>query len=348
MKPWPSRTSRNAASSRGISGSYSARTSTRGIVCTRGHFSLSHPPIDQIRQQGDDAYDDRVLDIAEAVIKAAIARTEPVAGACKGEGPHGGTCEREQRVRKQPHLEDPGRDRDEGADDRRYPAEEDGGVPPAVEPRLGAIEPLGREVEPATVAFEQGPSSVAADRPADERAHEIAERAREGERDIGAGAVADPASEERHALAGRGDPRSDRSGIEHHELARRREEGVDRHQPEDGVDAVIRHRGGEARRDAREEHRADTSDACERAMRTAPRASSCRRSSSPARPPGSGRSAPAAGRSRPARSLAPAPQPAAPYGVSPPPPRSGAGSARPRLPRASSGRWPSRTRRGSS
>src|SRR6478735_12525690 len=115
MKPLPSSTSRNAASSRGISGAYSARTSTRGIVCTRGHFSRSHPPVHQIRQQSDDAYDDCVLDVAEAVVKTAIARAEPVAGACKGEGPHGGTCEREQRVRQQPHLEDPGGDRDEGA-----------------------------------------------------------------------------------------------------------------------------------------------------------------------------------------------------------------------------------------
>src|SRR5215831_7933727 len=149
MKPLPSRTSWKAASSRGISGSYSARTSTRGIVCTRGNFSRSHPSIHQIRQRGDDACDDRVLDVAEAVVGAAIARAEAVAGAGEGEGPHGGAGKREQRVRQQPHLEDPCRDRDERADDRRDPAEKDGEVPPAAEPGLGSVETCRRKVEPA-------------------------------------------------------------------------------------------------------------------------------------------------------------------------------------------------------
>src|ERR1700757_3067408 len=82
-----SSTSRNAASSRGISGSYSARTSTRGIVCTRGHFSHSDPTVDQIRQRDDDAQGDCVLDVAEVVLEAVVARAEAVADADEGERP---------------------------------------------------------------------------------------------------------------------------------------------------------------------------------------------------------------------------------------------------------------------
>src|SRR5262245_6338579 len=143
MKRSLSSTSRKAASSRGISGSYSALTSTRGIVCTRANSSGRYPPIDQIRQPGHDQHHDRVLDVVEAVVEAAVAPTEPVTRAGEGKGPHGGTGERQQRVRQERHLEDAGRDRDEGADDRHDPAEEDPEVPPALEPRLRAVEPRG-------------------------------------------------------------------------------------------------------------------------------------------------------------------------------------------------------------
>src|SRR6478609_1128020 len=104
MKPLPSSTSRNAASSRGISGSYSARTSTRGIVCTRGHFSCRDLPVDQKSQQEQEACDDDVFEVVEALIEPAIAAAEAVAAARKGERPHGGADQRQQRVRRKPHL----------------------------------------------------------------------------------------------------------------------------------------------------------------------------------------------------------------------------------------------------
>src|SRR3954453_6753178 len=113
MKPFPSSTSRNATSSRGISGSYSARTSTRGIVCTRGHSSQSPPPVHQIRQPGDDACRDRVLDVTEAVLEALVDRAEGVADADKGERPESRADERECHERRKRHLEDPRRNRDE-------------------------------------------------------------------------------------------------------------------------------------------------------------------------------------------------------------------------------------------
>src|SRR3954454_13904986 len=95
-----SRTSRNAASSRGISGSYSARTSTRGIVCTRGHSSQSPPPIHQIRQAGDDACRARVPDVSEAVLEALVARAEAIADADEGERPESRADERECHERR--------------------------------------------------------------------------------------------------------------------------------------------------------------------------------------------------------------------------------------------------------
>src|ERR1700751_3621665 len=179
----PSRTWRNAARSRGISGPYSALTSTSGIVCTRRHFSRSQPPVDQIRQRDQDARNDRVLDVVEAVVEAAIALAVPVARAGEGERPDRRAHEGQHRVDPERHLEDSGRDRDEGADNRSDPADEDAERPPAVEPRLGSVEACGREMEPAAVALEQRPSSPASNRPADERAGEVTERPRQRERD---------------------------------------------------------------------------------------------------------------------------------------------------------------------
>src|SRR5215831_4214907 len=105
MKRSLSRTSRNAASSRGISGSYSARTSTSGIVCIRAHSSRGHPSVHEIRHEEDDACNDRIFGVAEAVIEAAIAGAEAVAGAGEHEGPHGGAGERQEKVRRERHLE---------------------------------------------------------------------------------------------------------------------------------------------------------------------------------------------------------------------------------------------------
>ena len=103
---------------------------------------------------------------------------------------------------------------------------------------FGAIETLRREVEPAAARLEQRPAAVEPDPPADDRADEIAERAGEGERDVRAGAEADVPAEDRDAVCGGEDAGCDRARVEHHDLARRREDRVDRHQPEDGVDAV--------------------------------------------------------------------------------------------------------------
>ena len=69
-----------------------------------------------------------------------------------------------------------------------------------------------------------------------------------------ADAEVDVRAEERDVVRRGERARGDRAGVEHDELAGRREDGVDRHQPEDGVDAVGGDLRGEARGDARDEH----------------------------------------------------------------------------------------------
>ena len=63
-------------------------------------------------------------------------------------------------------------------------------------------------------------------------------------------------AEERHALtrerAGR-----DCAAVDHHDLARRREDGVDDHQPEDRVDARVADPAGDGARDRGDHHRRD-------------------------------------------------------------------------------------------
>src|SRR5215469_5545211 len=119
MKPLPSSTSWKAASSRGISGSYSARTSTSGIVCTRRNSSRSHPTVDQKCDAEQDGCDDRVLDVAEVVLEVLVARAEPVADADEGERPDRRSDRGEAEELRKRHLEDPRGDRDERADERR-------------------------------------------------------------------------------------------------------------------------------------------------------------------------------------------------------------------------------------
>src|SRR6476646_3261245 len=146
-----SRTSRKRASSRGWSGAYCEWTSTSGIV-TAGHFSGGRQSIDEIRRQDENACQDSVFDVVEAVVEALVARAEPVAGAGDRKRPDRRADEGEEAVRNEAHPEDAGRDRDERAHERRQPADEHPDVPEAVEPALGALQALGAEVEQAPVA----------------------------------------------------------------------------------------------------------------------------------------------------------------------------------------------------
>src|SRR6266545_539129 len=84
----------------------------------------------------------------------------------------------------QEESQDPGRDRDEGANDGRYPPEQDREVLPALEPALGALEALTAEMEPAAPSFEERPAAIETDCPAGDRADEVAERPCQRHRDI--------------------------------------------------------------------------------------------------------------------------------------------------------------------
>src|SRR5689334_1260470 len=109
-------------------------------------------------------------------MEALVARAECVADAREAEGPDRRADERQRRVRHERHLEDAGGDRDERPDDWRQAADENAGVPPALEPLLGAHEVLGRDVQPPAPALEIRTAAAHPDPPADDGADEVAER----------------------------------------------------------------------------------------------------------------------------------------------------------------------------
>ena len=150
-----------------------------------------------------------------------------------------------ERVAAERHAEDAGRDRDEGANDRRTRPSNTAQSPQRSNQRSARSSRSGVEVEPAPVALEQRPAAVVADRPADERADRVPDRAGEGHRRRRPRTVrVDRVAEEDDVLPGERAGR-ERARVDHHELARGREDGVDEHQDEDGVDAVVADEGSD-------------------------------------------------------------------------------------------------------
>src|SRR5437660_176651 len=107
--PLPS-TSRKRASSSGIRGANCPLTSTSGI-CMATHSSGLDPPVEEIRREEQNACNDDVLGVLEAVVEALVAPAEPVPGAGDAEGPDRRAHDREEAVRRERHLEDAGGDR---------------------------------------------------------------------------------------------------------------------------------------------------------------------------------------------------------------------------------------------
>src|SRR5260370_16991904 len=93
----PSSTSRKRASSSGISGPYWERTSTSGIV-TAPHCSGPPQSIDEIRREHENACNDRVLCVLEAVVEALVARTEPIPHTRDREPPNRDPADSLQRI----------------------------------------------------------------------------------------------------------------------------------------------------------------------------------------------------------------------------------------------------------
>src|SRR5436190_17481049 len=168
-----------ASRMRGSSGSYCAFTSTSGIGRTPGESRGTQAAVNPERQQHQHEGDDDVLDVAEVVMEALVAAPRRPADAREGECPDGRPDRGQDHVATERHLEDPCRDRDEGADHGRHTPDEHREVVPAVEPALRAVEVVAREVEPPSVPLEQRAAAVAADRPADDRPDQIPERSRQ-------------------------------------------------------------------------------------------------------------------------------------------------------------------------
>ena len=141
-------------------------------------------------------------------------------------------------------MKDPGRNRDERAHDRCDPAEEHRPVLPALEPTLGLDEIRFLQVEPAAVALEERTAPVHSDPPAPDRSDRVPDRAGEGDREVRGKARLQLPPEDDDALAGER-AGSDRTAVDHHRLARRGEHGIDRHQQEDRIEAVVADDRGE-------------------------------------------------------------------------------------------------------
>src|SRR5580765_4763978 len=247
-----SRISSKARFSSGTSGAYCALTSTSGIRGTSLKSIAASAAQNQIGDQDQNSCNDGDFHEAELVVEALVARAERPADGREPEAPDRRADQRQHDVARERDAEDAGGDRHERANDRRHTSDEHRPVLVAVEPRLCAAELPRAEVDPAAVAVEQRPAAVVADPPADDRAGEIAERAGDRDGEIGLEAVREVVAEERERRAER--TRGDRAADDHDELARRGQDGVDRHQDEDRIEPVVadvvRQRAG----DAREKH----------------------------------------------------------------------------------------------
>src|SRR4051794_27946641 len=212
---WPlSRTSANRASSSERTDANWALTSTRGICCTRSHFS----GVDEIRRQDENACNDGVFDVLEVAVEVGIARAQSVADAGEREAPDRRSHERQERVRAERHPEDAGRNRDERTDDRSEAADENANVPPPVEPAFGTVEIARSEVQPTAPALDERTAAASPRPPADQRTAEIAEGSCKGDHDEGADPEADLRAEERDVMRRRDRTGGERAADEHHEL----------------------------------------------------------------------------------------------------------------------------------
>src|SRR5215210_1891242 len=151
---WPdSRTDSNRFFSSSASGAYCAWTSTSGIFGTavkcRGAPVANYSPHDR----SQDRRRDHVFGVAERVVELLPARAEGPACAGEREGPRQRARDRQQRVAAKRHPEDAGRDRDEGADNGRDATDRDAPIAEPLEPRLGFVERVRRDVQPDTAAL---------------------------------------------------------------------------------------------------------------------------------------------------------------------------------------------------
>src|SRR6266540_813677 len=242
-----------ASRRRGKSGSYCAFTSTSGIGRTASKSRRPPSPNDHIDHDRHNSRNRRVVDEPEVPVEGLVAPAGAPTHARERKTPDRRADQRQHGVAPEGHPEDAGRNGDERAHHGRHPPQEHGKLVPAVEPALGALQLVAAEVQPPPALLQQGPAAVEADRPAADGAHQVAERAGERHHHISPEVGRDPRPEEVDVLPGER-RRGQRTRVDHDELARRWKHGVDRHQEEDGVDAVVSDQRGEGARDAGDRH----------------------------------------------------------------------------------------------
>jgi hypothetical protein len=115
------------------------------------------------------------------------------------------------------------------------------------------LQPRRRDVEEPASPLEPD-AGVHAEQPAAEGADDITRDPRHRHHAEGGGVIVDPMPERDHVRV-RKDAGGKRARVEHRQLAGRRENRGDDHQPEDGIDAVVADEGGDRAGDAGNRHR---------------------------------------------------------------------------------------------
>ena len=275
MKRPDSSTSAKRSLSSGISGAYCALTSTSGIT-TSECTGLSGRPTARCRENAarrrrpdragradarrlrrsrqpshaataDDGSGDGDVREAERAVEALPARAGRPADAGEREAPDRRADQRQHRVARAagPRRSRPG--------SRRTTARPESGgrggrpsPPSGQEPCLRPLELGVVEMEPAAVPLEIRTAAAAADLPADhgaDRGSRSCRRARSrGRRGSPAENVWPKSVTDWPAIA----PDAIGAAVDHHDLAAGREDRVDHHQQEDGVEAVVADRTGSA------------------------------------------------------------------------------------------------------
>src|SRR2546428_4897262 len=118
MKVPDSSTSSMRFLSSGSRGAYCALTSTEGIFGTRGQSSGAPAAEDPVGRSEQNSYNDRDLQVAQFVLQPVIAGSERPAAAGEAEAEGRAAEHRPRQEAREIHLRDPGRDRDERAQNR--------------------------------------------------------------------------------------------------------------------------------------------------------------------------------------------------------------------------------------
>src|SRR5215211_228502 len=169
----------------GSSASYWAFVSASGIGGPGTASKSSHAPsVHEIAQADDDERHDGVVHVMEPFVELLPVRPERPAGAREAEAPGSRARDRQRREAPEGHPREPGRDRHERAHERDDPADHHEGVVEPAEPPFGTLDLRRTGVEQPLMSLDERPAAVAADRPAADRAQDVAEGSRKGDAEV--------------------------------------------------------------------------------------------------------------------------------------------------------------------